>query len=94
MKYIAEAQLNGLTGDIGERLRSQPRITVIIAPNAGTNSPWEGGINGHFFRIRRGVAVEVPMSLAKLIEANERVSVLSRENVKEYRTSRGKRLTV
>ena len=35
-----------------------------------------------------------PMSLAKLIEANERVSVLSRENVKDYRTSRGKRLTV
>lgn len=34
------------------------------------------------------------MSLAKLIEANERVSVLSRENVKDYRTSRGKRLTV
>ncbi len=94
MKYIHEAQLNCLTGDIGERLRSQPKITVIIAPEAGVNCPWEGGINGHFFRIRRGVPVEVPVSLAKLIEANERVSILSGEDVKDYRSLPGKRLTV
>ncbi len=94
MKYIDESQLNCLFGDIGEQLRSQPRITVIIAPEAGANCPWEGGINGHFFRIRRGVPVEVPASLAKLIESNERVSILSVENVKDYRSLPGKRLTV
>ncbi len=94
MKFIDEAQLNRLTGDIGEKLRSQPRIAVIIAPQAGANSPWEGGINGHFFRIQRGVPVKVPASLAKLIEANERVSILSGENLKDYLSTPGKRLTV
>lgn len=94
MKYVDEAQLNCLSGDIGERLRQQPRITIIIAPEAGVDSPWEGGINGHFFRIRRGVPVEVPVSLAKLIEANERVSILSVEHVKDYRSIPGKRLTM
>jgi len=93
MNYITDHQIDSIAGDTGEALRSEGRVALIIAPLPGTeNIPWEGGINGHFFRIRRGVQVEVPKSVAELIRQNEQVNILSELSVKPYKRGGGKRL--
>ncbi|MEG1560118.1 MAG: hypothetical protein RRY79_00220 [Clostridia bacterium] len=69
-------------------LSGEPRVNIMIA---GTGA-WEGGINGTFYRISRGVKVSIPTSLAKLIYQNERVSIFSSELLQAYKTPRGKKL--
>ena len=49
--------------------------------------PWEGGINGYFFRIQRGVAVSVPQSLAELIRQNAQVQLLGEASVRPYKAT-------
>lgn len=52
--------------------------------------PWEGGINGKFYRISRGKPVKVPKNLAKLIRSNEQVTVMGEYSVAEYKKGKGK----
>ncbi|MDO4567750.1 MAG: hypothetical protein Q4B99_02190 [Clostridia bacterium] len=77
---------------VGEALAAERRRLIVIAPKDGSLSPWEGGINGHFFRIKRCEPVEVPESVAALIEQNERVEELRALTLDEYRLASGKKL--
>ncbi|HHT86098.1 MAG TPA: hypothetical protein GXZ61_00300 [Clostridiales bacterium] len=65
-----------------------PYVELIIEGDPG--DAWEGGINGRFYRISRGVPVRVPLSLAKLIYSNARVKVLSKSLYDDYKTESGK----
>lgn len=93
MNYMTDREIDKLSGEAGERLRKEKKVLIRILPGAeGRNTPWEGGLNGWFFRIPRGIPVEVPESLAKLIRENERTEALAKERLREYRGGRGKRL--
>ena len=90
MQYITEQQIDSITTQTGAQLRQEPKVTVTIQDN-GTGNYWEGGINGHFFRIRVGEAVELPQSLATLIAENRAVLQQSEARVKPFRGA-GKKL--
>lgn len=93
MKYITDQEIDRLTGEAGSRLRAEKKVRIAITPvDDGRNAPWEGGLNGYFFRIPRGIPVEVPESLARLIQENEQVAELSKARMREYSAGRGKRL--
>ena len=95
MNYLTDREIDKLSGEAGERLRSEKKVLIRIMPREnGANAPWEGGLNGWFFRIPRGIPVEVPESLAKLIRENECTEALAKERLQEYRGGRGKRLRV
>lgn len=91
MQYITDKELDRLQGRLGRRLMEEPKVRLIIGGAA--DAPWEGGINGHFFRIRRGVEVAVPQSLAELIRQNEQVQLLGEARLRPYKGGRGKRLS-
>ena len=65
----------------GETLRKQPRVRMRIEGSGY----WEGGINGWFFRVRRGEETELPKSIAELIQRSEQVAVMGEREVKAYR---------
>ncbi|HOG01979.1 MAG TPA: hypothetical protein PK438_05840 [Clostridia bacterium] len=92
MDYLNENELEKISGDTGRALAAQRKVTLVIS-GAGDGAPWEGGLNGYFFRIRRGVPVEVPEAIADLIRENEQTTELSREALGEYRRGRGKKLS-
>lgn len=50
MNYITDKEIDAIQGDMGETLRKQPRVRMRIEGSGY----WEGGINGWFFRVRRG----------------------------------------
>ncbi|MCE5235463.1 MAG: hypothetical protein ABFC62_02720 [Clostridiaceae bacterium] len=92
MNYLSDLEIDKIAGETGESLAREERVTVVIADPTGTGLPWEGGINGHFLRIRRGVNVSIPKSVAELIRQNERVTVLGAALVSPYKNGRGKKL--
>lgn len=92
MDYLNENELERISGDTGRALAAQRKVTLVIS-DAGDGAPWEGGLNGYFFRIRRGVPVEVPEAIAELIRENEQTTELSRGALGEYRRGRGKKLS-
>ena len=81
MRYMSDQEIDRLSGAAGKRLAAEPKVEIVIAPaEGGQDVPWEGGLNGYFFR------------LAALIRENERVAELSRAQVRAYSAGRGKRL--
>ena len=89
MKYMSDREIDRISGAAGKCLAAEQKVRLVIAPvDDGQNAPWEGGLNGYFFRIPRGV----PESLARLIQENARAAELSRAGVREYSAGRGKRL--
>lgn len=94
MKYITDTEIDKISGKTGENLRNEKKVKLIIkALDGNSELPWEGGINGHFFRIPRGVEVMVPLSIAELISANEQVSILCDRQTKAYKNGSGKKLS-
>nr|DAW85022.1 MAG TPA: hypothetical protein [Caudoviricetes sp.] len=91
MPYITEEQMQHIVSATCEALRGEPRATIRIEPLHG-EAYWEGGINGHFFRLPTGVPVEVPESLARLIASGERVRVASAARLSPYRRGGGRRV--
>ena len=89
MQYVTENELN-----INSKTNSKkaPTYTALVIEDDGSGVPWEGGINGTFYRISRGVPVKIPENLARLIRANARVSQVSESELREYKTTSGKRL--
>lgn len=73
--------------DVGEALAKEKRVELVISGEG----VWFGGINGYFFRIRRGERVAVPESLYMLIKQSERVEKLSNAVTAPFRGA-GKRL--
>ena len=60
MQYMTEAQIDSISTETGKSLSQEDKLTITIQPESG-ESHWEGGINGHFFRIRTGEAVLIPV---------------------------------
>ncbi|MEA5058938.1 MAG: hypothetical protein EOM66_04245 [Clostridia bacterium] len=92
MRYITDKEIDRLGGAVGEQLMVEPKVQLMIGGNP-EDTPWEGGINGYFFRIRRGIQVAVPKSLGELIRQNEQVQLLSEARVRPYKGNRGKKLS-
>ena len=78
MDYITDKEIDAIQGDMGETLRKQPRVRMRIEGSGY----WEGGINGWFFRVRRGEETELPKSIAELIQRSEQVAVMGEREVK------------
>lgn len=92
MNYINDREIDRLQGEMGAELAAQPRVRMLIRDN-GTGAPWEGGINGYFFRIQRGVVVELPASIARLIQLSEQVELMGERKVRPYRGTRGRKMS-
>ncbi len=90
MKYISEHQIDRLTSETGEALSKEPKVRLTILPD-NLGAYWEGGINGHFFRIKTGVEVLAPKSLAALIAQSTAVRIDAARSVCAYRGN-GKRI--
>ena len=91
MQYITEQEIDKIASDTCKALRAEPKVAITIKPENGETC-WEGGINGHFFRIKTDTPVEVPKSLAMLIAQSGRARVESEQRVKAYRKTGGKRV--
>ena len=87
MQYFTDKELDRLAGKLGQKLMQEPKVRLMIAGSM-EDMPWEGGINGYFFRIQRGVAVSVPQ-----IRQNAQVQLLGEASVRPYKGNRGKRLS-
>lgn len=83
MKYISEQEIDKLSGNFGKALKKEKKVALIIGKEKGSEY-WEGGINGHFIRIKRGEMVEVPESIAKLIRLSEETIEQGAAMVAEY----------
>ena len=92
MQYMTEAQIDSIATETGKALAKEDKVTITIQPESG-ESHWEGGINGHFFRIRTGEAVEIPQSLATLIAQSTQVRYESEARMHAYRKSGGKKVS-
>ena len=71
--------------------QEQTEIMLPIIPGIEDN-PSEGGVNGTFYRIKRGIKVKVPKNVAELIEESEMLREQSRNETLAYRRGMGKRL--
>lgn len=71
--------------------RGETRVKLTIQKNP-QGTPWEGAINGKFYRIERGVEVAVPESVKSLIEENLRAEKIGALYITTYAAGSGKRL--
>ncbi len=92
MQYMSEAEIDNISSITGKTLSSEPKVTITIQQEDG-ETYWEGGINGHFFRIKTGEPVAVPKSLATLISQSAQVRYESEVRVRSYRKSGGKKVS-
>lgn len=91
MQYITEEQIDKIASDTCAALSREPKVCITI--HAVNGRPyWEGGINGHFFRIKTETPVEVPKSLASLIAQSGRARVESEKRVRAFRATGGKKV--
>ena len=91
MQYLSEAEIDNIASATGKALAKEPKVSIMIQPDG--ESYWEGGVNGHFFRIRTGEPVEVPQSLATLIAQSAQVRYESEARMHAYRKSGGKKVS-
>ena len=92
MQYMTESQIDTIATETGKNLTKENKVTITIQPESG-ESHWEGGINGHFFRIRTGEPVDVPQSLSTLIAQSMQVRYESEARTRAYRKSGGKKVS-
>lgn len=75
------------------RIDAQEQTEIMLPLFPGIEDyPWEGGVNGKFYRIKRGIKVKVPKNVAELIEESEMLREQSRNETLAYRRGMGKRL--
>ena len=75
------------------RIDAQEQTEIMLPLFPGIeDSPWEGGVTGTFYRIKRGIKVKVPQNVAELIEESEMLREQSRNETLAYRRGMGKRL--
>ena len=86
-----EFNIDKIAGETGKRLKSQPKVSIIIPKKPGFEY-WEGGINGYFITVPCEVQVEVPQSIANLIQRSATVLVNSQKETKEFTSERGKKV--
>lgn len=92
MQYMTESEIDNIASETGKALAKEPKVTITIQSEGG-EAYWEGGVNGHFFRIRTGEPVAVPQSLATLIAQSAQVRYESEARVRAYRKSGGKKVS-
>ena len=92
MQYITETEIDHISSQTGKLLAEEQKVTIVIQPENG-EAYWEGGVNGHIFRIRTGEPVAVPQSLATLIAQSAQVRYESEARVRAYRKSGGKKVS-
>jgi hypothetical protein len=92
MQYMTEAEIDSISSATGKALAAESKTTITIQPEGG-ETHWEGGVNGHFFRIRAGEPVAVPQSLATLIAQSAQVRYESEERIRAYRKGGGKKVS-
>ncbi len=92
MQYLSEAETDNCATATGKALAEEPKVLITIQPEDG-ETYWEGGVNGHFFRIRTNEPVDVPRSLAMLIAQSAQVRYESEARVRAYRKSGGKKVS-
>ena len=75
------------------RIDAQEQTEIMLPLFPGIEDyPWEGGVNGTFYRIKGGIKVKVPKNVAELIEESEMLREQSRNETLAYRRGMGKRL--
>ena len=75
------------------RIDAQEQTEIMLPLFPGIEDyPWEGGVNGTFYSIKRGIKVKVPKNVAELIEESEMLREQSRNETLAYRRGMGKRL--
>ena len=92
MMYITENDLINKSNKKTKRGTGDNPYVALVIEDDGSGVPWEGGINGTFYRISRGTPVTIPENLARLIRANARATQLSESELSEYKSTSGKRL--
>ncbi len=92
MQYLSEAEIDHIATATGKALADEPKVLLTIQPE-DAEPYWEGGVNGHFFRIRTNEPVNVPQSLATLIAQSAQVRYESEARVRAYRKSGGKKVS-
>ena len=92
MNALIENETLTIPCETEKAFAAQRKVTIILS-GAQADAPWEGGLNGYFYRIRRGVQVDVPEAIADLIRENERAAELSRGALGAYTRGRGKKLS-
>ena len=75
------------------RLAAQEQKEIMLPLFPGIEDyPWEGGVNGTFYRIKRGIKVKVPKNVAELMEESEMLREQSRNETLSFTRCMGKRL--
>ena len=75
------------------RIDAQEQTEIMLPLFPGIEVyPWEGGVNGTFYRFKRGIKVKVPKNVAELIDESETLREQSRNETLAYRRGMGKRL--
>ena len=91
MQYITEHEIDRITSETCRALAKEEKVRLTIEAVNG-EAFWEGGINGHFFRIRTGEPVEVPASLARIIGQSAKTRRMAEVRVSSYAAGKGKKL--
>ena len=74
------------------RIDAQEQTEIMLPLFPGIEDyPREDGVNGTFYRIKRGIKVKVPKNVAELIEESEMLREQSRNETLAYRRGMGKR---
>ena len=85
MDMMSEREMEREISAALDAQRAEEQVEIMLAKLPGvSNYPWEGALNGHFYRIKRGIA--------ELISENERICEESRSELNEYAKGAGKRL--
>lgn len=87
-KFLTEKDIANISDETMKALKKQPKVSIMIDKSIGPY--WVGGINGHMFKLKTGVMVEVPRDLATLISQNTAVMAQSAERVKDFTSPTGK----
>lgn len=72
-KVVNDATIEQDARNTGREIAKEPKVTVMIAPDE-KNPTWRGWINGYKYEFPKGRLIDVPKSVAKVIENSTRMS--------------------
>jgi len=78
---VSESTLKQIEMTTKEKIAAEPKVTVFIAPDE-KDPMWRGCINGVDYKFPKGEMIDVPESLAKLIENSTRMQRIKAQHEK------------